>query len=49
MIVRASVMIAITCSLLGRASAAQVQSAPGQRSEYPNNPVLPVDFMSLVL
>jgi hypothetical protein len=49
MIFRASIMIAITCSLLGCASPAQVQGAPVQRSEYPNNLALPADFMSLVL
>jgi hypothetical protein len=49
MIVRASAMIAITCSLLGCASPAPVPGTPVQRSEYPNNLVLPSDFMSLVL
>jgi hypothetical protein len=49
MIVRASVMIAATCSLLGCASPAPVQGTPVQGSEYPNNLVLPADFMWLVL
>jgi hypothetical protein len=49
MIIRSTVMIAIVCSLLGCASPTQVPGAPIQRSEYPNNLVLPSDFMSLVL
>lgn len=46
---RTIVVIALACSLLGRASPAHVQGAPVQQSEYPNNLLLPSDEMSLVL
>ena len=41
--------LALACLLVGCGAPMRMETNPIQKSEYPNNPVMPTDFMSLVL